>query len=132
MGEVVAPADAEAAAVAYLKAAFAVRSETAKVATKVPPVRPERMVRVSLADTLEQTRGHFYSRLIFECWAADEPACASLARLSYALMRAAEGESAGPAWVAHVVTVSGPANFPDDVGPRYQFTLDLLIGGVLI
>ncbi|MGW4090040.1 hypothetical protein [Nocardia sp. NPDC004750] len=132
MAEAVAPPDAEKVAVAYLRARFAARGETATVATKVPRERPERMVRISLADTIAQTPAHFYARLIFECWAPDEVAASALARTSYALMCAAEGEDSGDQWIADVETVGGPSNFPDDVGPRYQFTLDLLLSGDVI
>lgn len=132
MAEAIAPPDAEALAVAYLRAQFAARGETATVATKVPSTRPARMVRISLADTIEATPLHSYARLIFECSAPTEPAASALARTAYALMRAVDGEDGAAKWVADVVTVGGPSNFPDEVGPRYQFTLDLLLAGEVI
>lgn len=132
MAEAIAPADAEAVAVAWLRARFAERSETATVATKVPPVRPARMVRISLVDTIEATLAHFYARLIFECSAPTETAAERLAARSFALMRAIEGETAADQWVGDVLTVSGPSNNPDEVGPCYQFTLDLLLNGEVI
>lgn len=133
MAEVVAPPDIEAAYVTYLKAQFVSRSETARVATKVPTVRPDRMVRVSLLPGARHTRGHFYCRLLVECWAATETAAGGLARLAYALTGALEGETAGGVFVADVVTVGSPANFPEpNVGPRYQFTIDLLVDGEVI
>lgn len=128
MAEAIAPADAEALLVAHLAAVLAV-----PVATRVPNPRPPSMVRLSLADTTRQTAAHFYSRLIVECWAPTEPAAAALARTAYAHTVALEGEDAGADWVGDVVEVGGPANFPEpEVGPRYQFTVDLLISGELI
>lgn len=132
MAEAIAPPDGEALAVAWLKARFAARSESATVATKVPSTRPPRMVRVSLAGAVEVTPIHFYETLIFECWAPTEMAASSLARTAYADMRASEDEDLAGIHVTEVVTVGGVANFPDEVGPRYQFTLDLLLGGEAI
>jgi hypothetical protein len=129
VAEAIAPPDGEAVAVAWLKARFAARSESATVATKVPSTRPARMVRVSLAGTPEQTPLHFYTTLLFECWAPTETAASDLARTAYALMRASEDEDVNGVHVAEVVTVGGVVNFPDEVGPRYQFTLDLLLAG---
>jgi hypothetical protein len=131
--EVVAPPDTENAYIAYLKAEFASRSETARVSTSVPKVRPSRMVRASLIGTTRPTRGHFYSRLLVECWAPTEPEAAALALLAYALTGALEGETAGTVFIADVTTVGGPANHPEpDIGPRYQFTVDLLVDGEVI
>lgn len=132
MAEVVAPPDVETMFVAYLRAQFASRDETARVGSRVPTVRPDRTVRVSLIDTARHTLTHFYSRLLVECWDETEPAAADLARLAYALTGALEGETSGSVYVAEVVTVGGPANFPDDVGPRYQYTVDLLVRGGVI
>lgn len=133
MAEVVAPPDVETAYVAYLRAQFVTRSETAKVATKVPTTRPDRMVRVSLTDTIERTDIHFDAELLVECWAPTETAASGLARLAYGLTRALEGEVSGGLHVAAVTAVSGIANFPDpDVGPRYQFVVDLQTRGGVI
>jgi hypothetical protein len=132
VAEAIAPPDGEALAVTWLKARFAARSESATVATKVPSTRPARMVRVSLANTLEVTPIHFYATLIFECWAPTEVAAAALARTAYAEMRASEDEDIDGIHVAEVVTAGGVANFPSETGPRYQFTLDLLLGGEAI
>lgn len=133
VAEVVAPPDTEGAYVTYLKAAFTSRNETARVGTSVPKVRPDRMVRASLIGTTRRTRGHFYSRLLVECWAPTETEAAALARLAYALTLALEGETADGVFVADVPTIAGPANFPEpDVGPRYQFTVDLLVDGDVI
>jgi hypothetical protein len=53
--------------------------------------------------------------------------------LAYALTNALEGEVSSGEFVSQVVTVGGPANSPDpDVGPRYQFTVDLLMTGAVI
>lgn len=133
MAEVVAPPDAEAMYVAYLKAQFASRSDTARVGTKVPTNRPDRMARVSLVNMVEQTDIHFYVRLLVECWDLTESNAFGLARLAYALTRAMEGETSGGVYVAEVVTVGGPVHLDDpDVGPRYQFVTDLLVRGSVI
>lgn len=133
MAEVVAPPDAEAMYVAYLKAQFASRSDTARVGTKVPTNRPDRMARVSLVNMVEQTNVHFYVRLLVECWDLTEALAFGLARLAYALTRAMEGETSGGVYVAEVVTVGGPVHLDDpDVGPRYQFVTDLLVRGSVI
>lgn len=133
MAEVVAPVDAEALLTTHLVGAFAARSITASVASRVPSSRPDRMVRVSLADTQQQTPGHFYSRLIVECWAPTEAEASQLARTAYGLTLALEGEDSGSEYIAAVEPVGGPVHFPEpDVGPRYQFTVDLLISGEVI
>lgn len=88
------------------------------------------MVRVSLINTARHTLAHFYCRLLVECWAATETDAAALARLAYALTGALAGETTGGEFVAEVLEVGGPANFPEPgVGPRYQFTVDLLVTG---
>ncbi|MFI9507571.1 hypothetical protein [Nocardia sp. NPDC052566] len=134
MADVVAPPDAEALVVAYLRAQFAASGETARVATKVPNPRPDRLVRLSLADTTRQTLAHFAARLIIECWDATEPAASALARITYALVHAMDGENVGADWVAAVVEVGGLVNFPDpDTGAaRYQFTVDVLMRGDIV
>ncbi|WP_040815051.1 hypothetical protein [Nocardia concava] len=134
MAEAVAPIDAEAVVVAALNASFAGRGETAKVATRVPNPMPSRMVRVSLVATHRQTPGHFYGSILVECWAATEVAASALARTTYALLFAMDGEDVAGHHIADVTEVGGVVNFPDlDASvPRYQFTADLLIGGELI
>lgn len=133
MAEVVAPPDVETMYVEYMRAQFASRDETARVGTKVPTERPARMVRVSLILSTEQARAHFYTRLLVECWAPTETAAGGLARLAYALTGALEGETSGGVYVSEVLTVGGSANFPEPgVGPRYQFTVDLLVTGSVI
>jgi hypothetical protein len=133
MAEAVAPIDAEALMVSHLTAQLATRGITATVATRVPNPRPTHMVRISLADTLRQTLGHFYSRVIVECWAPTEVEASTLARTAYGVVTAMEGEDTATDWVAGVVTVGGPVNFPEpEVGPRYQFTADVLTRGELV
>jgi hypothetical protein len=134
VAEAIAPPDAEALLVAHLAAELAARSITARVASRVSNPRPAgSYIRVSLADTQQQTPRHFYSRLIVECWAPSDLAAAELARTTYALTMALKGEDAGTEWVGDAVQAGGPVNFPEpEVGPRYQFTVDLLIAGELI
>ncbi|MGW3545895.1 hypothetical protein ACWDNI_35885 [Nocardia niigatensis] len=133
MAEVIAPADAESVVVAGLKAAYVGRGETAKVGTKVPNPMPPRMTRISLAGTHRQTIGHFYGSILVECWAATEVEASALARTTYALLFAMDGEDVAGHHIANVTEVGGVVNFPDlDAGPRYQFVADLLISGELI
>ncbi|AHH22105.1 hypothetical protein NONO_c73490 [Nocardia nova SH22a] len=134
VAEAIAPVDAEAVVVAGLKAAYQTRGETAKVGTKVPNPMPSRAVRVSLVDSARITLQHHRASILVECWADSESAASDLARTTYALLFAAEGEMFGGKWVAEVAETGGVVNFPDlDAGvPRYQFTVDLLIAGELI
>lgn len=128
MAEALAPVDAEGFAVAQLRAGMTARGDTATVATKVPTTRPARMVRVSLADTYAVTLGHFGSALLVECWAPTEAAAGQLARRAYGILRALADHDQ----VVGIEEVGGIVNFPDEVGPRYQFTLALHMGGELV
>lgn len=132
VAEIVAPPDVEAALVAAVRVAYAARGETARVATKVPATRPPRMTRISLVDTVPLGPGHFMVPMLVECWAADGPSASELARVTYGLICAMEGEDAGDMFVAAVETVGGIAPLPDETGPRYQFTIQLTISGELI
>lgn len=128
MAEAVAPVDAEAFAVAELRAGMTARGDTATVATKVPTTRPSRMVRVSLADTYTVTLAHFGSALLVECWAPTEAAAGQLARRAYGILRALGDHDR----VLDIGDVSGVVSFPDEVGPRYQFTISLLMNGEIV
>lgn len=129
VAEPVAPIDAEALAVDALLAGLAVRSDTAAVGTKVPKVRPPRMCRVSLVDTVKVTAVHFAASLLVECWDTTESAASLLARRAYAILSATADEGA----VVAADEVGGVVNFADpDVGPRYQFTMQLTIHGDLL
>lgn len=133
MAETIAPIDAEELLVAHLSTVLDARGISVAVRTRVPNPRPPRMIRISLADTGRQTIGHFSSRLIVECWSPTEVEAATLARTAYAETMALAGEDTAAYWVADVVDVGGPVNFPEpEVGPRYQFTVDILSPGELI
>ncbi|MFC5789669.1 hypothetical protein ACFPPE_07350 [Agromyces tardus] len=129
MAEPVAPLDAELVAVTALKAGLTARSDTAKVGTKVPNPRPLRMCRVSLVDSPQRTHIHFGAVLLVECWDTTELAAGQLARRAYGILSALADTDP----VVDVNEVGGIANFPDpDVGPRYQFTLELTLRGELV
>lgn len=135
MAEVVGFDDVVPLAVAYLTAAFAGRSETAHVGSKVPNPRPNRLVRVSAAggagrQNLIQDR----ASLLFECWDTADLAAYDLAKLTRALIDALRDTTAGLTWVADVPSSSRPVFFPDpDTNlPRFQFTAELLIEGAVI
>lgn len=134
MAEAVAPIDAEAVVVAGLKAAYSSRGQTVKVSTKVPNPMPPAAVRVSLVDSARITPLHHRASILVECWADGESATSDLARITYALIFAFDGEEVDGKWVAEVSETGGVVNFPDlEAGlPRYQFTVDLLIAGELI
>lgn len=133
MAEAVTSPDLEAWLVAAMRGAYSARGETAHAASKVPPTRPARMTRISLADTAELGPGHFQVSMLVECWASDGPAASALARTTYGLVRAMEGEETAGMFVSAVETVGGVAFFPDDTGaPRYQFTAQFTVAGELI
>ena len=77
---------------------------------------------------------HFYGSILVECWAATEAAASALARTTYALLFAMDGQDAAGQYIADVTEVGGIVNFPDlDAGmPRYQFTVDILTRGDVI
>lgn len=129
VAEPVAPIDAEVLAVDALLAGLAARGDTAAVGTKVPKIRPARMCRVSLVDTVKVTLAHFAASLLVECWDTTDSAASLLARRAYAILAATADEGA----VVAADEVAGVVNFPDpDVGPRFQFTMQLTIHGDLL
>lgn len=128
MAEALAPPDAEAFAVAELRAGMTARGDTATVSVKVPTTRPPRMVRVSLVGTFDTTLAHFGSSLLVECWAPTEAAAGLLARRAYGILRALEDHER----VLDFEDVGGVVSFPDEVGPRYQFTISLLMNGEIV
>lgn len=135
MTEAVAFPDSVALCVAFLKAQFASRGETAKVASKVPNPRPNRLVRVSYGGGVRADLGHDAARVTFDSWDTDEVSAAALHRLTRAVMGSlTEGDVIGSDWVAQVKEVGNPGLYPDpDTNlPRFQFTAELLIEGTAI
>ena len=133
VAETIAPVDVEALVIDALTAAYAGRGETAKVSTRVPSTRPPRMTRISLVNTFRQTPTHFGCSILVECWAPTEKAASALARTTYALLFALDGEDVDGRHVVGVTEVGGVVSFQDETGaPRYQFTVELLIRGELI
>jgi hypothetical protein len=123
MAEVLVTPDAEAAAVAFLRAGLGVLAD--RVATKVPATMPAKMVRVSLTGGSRLNVATDTAQLTVECWAPDEPTASLLARTAQALMFSAAGTLAGYVWVRKVESVGGVQFFPDPdtAKPRYIFTV---------
>lgn len=135
MTETVAFDDAVALCVAFLKAQFASRNETAKVASKVPNPRPNRLVRVSYGGGVRADLVHDAARVTFDSWDVDEVSAAGLHRLTRAIMGSLiEGGDLSSGWTAQVKEVGNPGLYPDpDTNlPRFQFTAELLIEGTAI
>lgn len=134
MTEAVAFPDSVALCVAFLKAQFASRGETAKVASKVPNPRPNRLVRVSYAGGVRANVGYDAPRVTFDSWDQDEVAAAALHRLTRAVMGSIEGQTIGSNWVAQAKETGNPGLYPDpDTNlPRFQFTCELIVAGDVI
>lgn len=133
--EVIAFPDAEAVGVAFLKAELATRSDTAKVATKIPAIRPPRLVKVTRTGGLRRNLMTDSAQLTFECWDVAEAEAAALSRVVRAIIHAAPQLSLPlGAQCSRVQEVGGPVSFPDpDTAlPRYQFTASLDFRGSII
>ena len=127
--EAVAFPDVEAAAVAFLKAQLAARSDSAHVGTRVPSPRPARLVRVSRTGGGRRNLVQDDAQVTAECWAPDSVSAAALCRLVRALLGSMD---TGGVWFAG--EVGGPVDHPDDLtdSPRYQTTVTLRSRGVAI
>lgn len=122
MAEALVFPDAEALAVSWLAPKVGVR-----VATKIPNPRPETFIRVvrvggTIRDLIIDS-----PMLVFECWAPDEIAASSLARVARAHVFSMAQEIVSGSWVYAVRDIAGPQSFPDPVTdtPRYQFTVQI-------
>lgn len=131
MADVVEFPDLASVVVAFLKAEFTSRGETAKVGTKVPNPMPARVVRVDLASGSERNRITADPVVIVQAYAATEPAAHALCELTRALVRSMPERELTPGATIHSCTgTSTPVPFPDpDIStPRYQATVQLLVG----
>jgi len=115
--EAVSFPDIEGELVAFLNAAFASRSDTARARTKVPKDRG-RFVKVTRVGG-SRSLVHDEPLVVFECWDVDGTKAERLANLTRALVGSMDTEAA---WFFR--EVGGVASFPDPRtdDPRYQFT----------
>ena len=127
--ETIAFPDVEAVTVAYLRSALAARSDSARVSTRVPNPRPERLVRISRTGGGRRNIVQDDAQVTAECWAPDSVGASSLCRLVRALLGAM---NTGDVWYAG--EVGGPVDHPDGLTdfPRYQTTVVLRSRGVTI
>lgn len=119
--EIIRATPATATLVAFLRAEFAARSETATVGTRIREPRPAKFVKVRLMGGSRSDLVRYGSMLTIECWAGDEITAEALGSLTEALIVAM------PDLVdqcTRVVDVGGLVEQPDpDSGsPRYVFT----------
>lgn len=120
MGEVLAPADAEALLVADMKAQYAARSVSAGVGTKIRDPRPALFTKVILSgggSEYVQTQ----PMLTIECWGPTESAAWDLVQLTVALVDSLPDRLGICSDITHV---GNPYNQPDpdSNNPRYVFT----------
>lgn len=111
----------EVECVAFLTAAFAARSETVTVSTRVPNPRPSKLVRVTRTGGGRINVGMDAPQVLFECWGPTDYESSELARITRALVGTME--SFGSEFGSVV-------NYPDGEGlPRYQFAVQFFTAG---
>lgn len=116
--ELVGFPDAEAVVVAYLKGVLT----GAKVGTKVPNPRPDRLVKVTRTGGSRRNVAQDDAMVTVECWdkeASDAAALANRVRAHLAIFDTVDG------YMPRDGEVSGPQFFPDPLtsSPRYQLTV---------
>jgi hypothetical protein len=120
MGEILAPADAEAVLIADLKAQYVAHSVSASVGTKIRDPRPTLFTKVILAGG---GSSYVYNSpmLIVECWGPTEAQAWELAALTVALVESISERVGICSGYTHV---GDPVNQPDPESgsPRYVFT----------
>lgn len=127
--EVIVFPDVEELVVAYLNAAFASLSETARASTKVPATRPAKFVRVIRTGgpsslVIDQ------AQLTLEAWASTAPVAAALMQLTRGLIKAIDRVShEGETFQFYrPVEFSGPANRPDPDSAMERYTETFSVG----
>jgi hypothetical protein len=126
MVEILASADGVATAVAFLRAQFTDRGETAIVGSKIRDPRPAKFVKVRLMGTSDQDVVRSAPMLTFECWAATDIDAWNLGKLTEALVTSMPDLLSA---CTRVVNVGGLVEQPDpDSGsPRYVFTKQIYL-----
>jgi hypothetical protein len=124
--------DAEIAALEFLRPLLASRPETyaagVKVGTVVPATRP--FVQVRRIGGSSETPGVDQPRLDVIVYHDTDFNRMALARLCWALFKAAASDRAGQAAVSYVSTLLGPRQMPDPANASARvcmFTIDLLV-----
>ena len=133
MPEVILFPDAALVLTSYLSAELTDRSDTAVVRTRVPDVRPDRLVRVERTGGIRTNLVTDSAIVTFECWAASEADAAELGQLVRALIFAVEGTTQTGAAIYNVTEVGGLAHLPDPTTEhqRYIFTAQIGLRGTV-
>lgn len=66
------------------------------------------------------------ARILIECWARTNERAEQLANEARYLLLSSTGSTHAGVFVRWCREVSGPVDFPDVTGPRYQFVVELL------
>jgi len=129
---VVVTPDAEQAAIDYLRPALAARSEPyvigVKVGTVVGTSRP--FVHIRRIGGASDLPGFDQPRLDVVVYHTNDANRIDLAKLCWAIFKAAASDHAGTAVVSYVSTTLGPRVMPDPANPSERvgfLTVDLLI-----
>jgi hypothetical protein len=132
MTEVIEFGPAEAIAVKWLNAFLSASNETAKARTKVPSIRPARLVLVSRTGGSKVSLTRDNPQITYQVYAEDEIKAEALANKVRAAVFAMEQQTIAGYWVTEVFEVGGVVNFPDYEAqlPRYQFTVGFQTKGV--
>lgn len=126
MVEILRAASGVAVTVAYLRAQFTARGETAVVGSKIRDPRPAKFVKVRLMGGTRMDISRYAPMITFECWAGDDITAESLGTLTEALIDAMPDLLDA---CTNVVQVGGLVDQPDpDSGsPRYVFTKQIYL-----
>lgn len=117
-------------AVAFLKAQFAARGESAKVATKVPSPRPPKFVKVRQMGAVRANVVQVAPMVLFECWADDDVVAEDLGILAESLITALPDLSPACTRVTDVGGLYCDVD-PDSNTPRWIFTKQLYLRAAL-
>jgi hypothetical protein len=133
MVEILRAPDGVAVAVAYLRAQFTARGETAVVGSKIRDPRPAKFVKVRLMGGV-RTESRYAPMLVFECWGRDDKddiTAQALGSLTEALMDAMPDLHDA---CTRVVEVGGLVDQPDPAtgAARYVFTKQIYLPVVVL
>lgn len=125
MTEVIKFAPAEAVAISWLNAYFALTGDAARARTTVPSNRPARLVIVERTGGSKASLNRDNPQITYQVFAENAVAAEDLANEVRAAVEAMEQQTILNTWVTEVSEVGGVVNFPDFEAqlPRYQFTM---------
>lgn len=131
MVEILRAPDGVAVAVAFLKAQFTSRGETAGVGSKIRDPRPAKFVKVRLMGGTRSDVVRYAPMLTFECWGPDDLTAQALGSLAEALVNSMPDLLAG---CTRVVEVGGLIDQPDPVSgsARYVFTKQIYLRSTVL